>query len=370
MEGSINQADTKAARTSGSRAPPAFMATWNMRLVALAAIGVLVLLALAATFFFLTGRYATTDNAYVKSDKISISADIAGRVARVFVKENQRVSEGDLLFRLDQEPFRITLAKAEASLAMAQQDVAALRAQYQQRAASLKLAEGNLVFFQQQFDRQKKLAQKRVVSQTGIDTAAKNLRNAQDQVNLARQNLAEVRAKLGGDDKIATEAHPAVRVAQALANEAALNLRRTEVRAPVSGVVTNFDLQVGEYIKAGSVAFSLVGAGNAWVEANFRETSLTHVRVGQSATITVDAYPGVKYQAIVASISPATGAEFALLPAQNSTGNWVKVVQRLTVKLTLQNPKTEPRLRAGMSVIVRIDTGRRRSLFGLGSTLY
>jgi len=176
------------------------------------------------------------------------------------------------------------------------------------------------------------------------------------------QDIAQVRAKLGGDPDIATDDHPAVREAAAERDQAALDLKRTEVRAVAPGVVTNFDLQAGEYVTAGTNVFSLVGTGDVWIEANFKETDLTHVRVGQVASIRVDAYPGDTREAVVASISPATGAEFALLPAQNASGNWVKVVQRLTVRLALKGRWQDPPLRAGMSVIAEIDTGHKRRL--------
>jgi membrane fusion protein (multidrug efflux system) len=194
-----------------------------------------------------------------------------------------------------------------------------------------------------------------------MDTAERLLRNARDQIAISEQEIAEVRARLGGDRAQAVDAQPSVREAGAARDRAALDLARTEIRAPVAGIVTNFELQPGEYVTAGHVVFSLVGSENVWVQANFKETDLTNVKTGQRATVQVDMYPGKPLIAVVSSISPATGAEFALLPPQNATGNWVKVVQRLPVRLRI-DAADAPALRAGMSVLVQIDTEHRRSV--------
>lgn len=328
----------------------------------LSAIGPVAAVAIGFALYYTGGRYVSTDNAYVKSEKIAVSADVSGRVVEVAVKDNQRLEPGTLLFRIDPEPFRIALEKAEAKLMFARQEIEALRALHKQKLAELKLSEGDVGFYQRQYDRQRKLNTKGFTSETNLDTARRSLRNAHDRISTIMQDIAQVRAKLGGDPDIETAAQPAVREAAAARDEAALDLKRTEVRAAAAGIVTNFELQPGEYVEAGNVIFSLVGTGDVWVEANFKETDLTHVRAGQEATIRVDAYPGDVRQAVVASISPATGAEFALLPPQNATGNWVKVVQRLTVRLALKNPQRDPPLRAGMSVIAEIDTQHQRQL--------
>ncbi|MDA7946953.1 MAG: HlyD family secretion protein [Hyphomicrobiaceae bacterium] len=325
---------------------------------------------LAATFVGLYiysagGRFVSTDNAYIKSEKIAVSADISGRVVNVAIRENQRVEKGALLFRVDPEPFRIALQKTEAQLMLAIQEIEALRAEHKQRLAELTLAEGDIHFYQRQFERQKKLNTRGFASTTNLDTASRNLRNARDKLATIQQDIAQARAKLGGDPNIPTESHPTVLEAQAARDQAALDLRHTEVRAVTSGVITNFELQPGEYIRAGNVVFSLVGDAEVWVQANYKETDLTHVRVGQRANIRIDTYPGVSFTALVTSISPATGAEFALLPPQNATGNWVKVVQRLPVRLQFENSGKGPPLRAGMSVVVDIDTGFQRELPGL-----
>lgn len=326
------------------------------------AIGPIAAVLIGSYLYFSGGRFVSTDNAYVKSEKIAVSADVSGRVVTVGVKENQLLEPDALLFKIDPEPYRIALEKAKAKLMFARQEIEALRALHKQKLAELKLSQGDVGFYQRQYDRQQKLNTKGFTSETNLDTARRSLRNSHDRISSVMQDIAQVRAKLGGDPNIVTDDHPSVREAAAERDQAALDLKRTEVRAVAPGVVTNFDLQPGEYVNAGTNVFSLVGTGDVWIEANFKETDLTHVRVGQVASIRVDAYPGDRREAVVASISPATGAEFALLPAQNASGNWVKVVQRLTVRLSLKGRWQDPPLRAGMSVIAEIDTGHKRRL--------
>ena len=332
-------------------------------------IGPLVAAAVGGYFYLASGRFVSTDNAYVKAHKIAVSADVAGRVNEVLVDADQIVRQGTLLFRIDPQPLRIALDRAEAQLAASIQEARSLRALFDQKVARLKLAEGDVVFHQQHYDRQDSLTKTGVVSRSGMDSAERLLRNAQDQVAIAHQEIAEVLARLGGDATRAPELQPSVREAQAVRDRAAWDLERTEVRAPVAGIVTNFDLQPGAYVTAGSVVFSMVGTESVWVQANFKETDLTNVKPGQRATIHIDMYPGKPVKAVVSSISPATGAEFALLPPQNATGNWVKVVQRLPVRLRLELPPDGPGLRAGMSAVVNIDTEYRRPVPGWAQSL-
>ena len=333
----------------------------SLRNIVVALVGPLLAIAAGLWIYLSGGRYVATDNAYVKAHKIAVSPDISGRVVAVAVEHDQQVAKGQLLFRIDQEPHRIAVERAEARLKAAMLDAEALKALYQQRTAKRAQAEGDLAFYTQTHDRQMTLGKKGVVSQSGMDTAEKNLRNARDQMAIAEQEIAEVRARLGGDPEAPADQHPAVREARAQRDQAALDLARTEVRAQASGAVTNFDLQPGEYVTAGKVVFSLV-SDEVWIQANFKETELTHVKPGQPATVHIDTYPENDRVARVASISSATGAEFAVLPPQNATGNWVKVVQRLPVRLKLEAVPGQPPLRAGMSVVVTIDTGHKRQL--------
>lgn len=367
MQKSATEPNLETAKTEGGSGPQVLGARSratsrrSLSILVIALIGPLAAVAAGGYIYLSGGRYVSTDNAYVKADKIAVSADIDGRVVEVFAEADQPVARGTLLFRIDPQPFKIALDRAEAQLAAALQDARSVRALYDQKAARLKFAEGDLMFHQQHYERQEALTKSGVVSRSGMDLAERALRNARDQILIAEQEIAEVRARLGGDRDQPIELLPTVREARAARDRAALDLARTEVKAPVAGIVTNFDLQPGEYVTAGNVVFSLVGTENVWVQANFKETDLTNVKMGQRANVRVDMYPGKPLKAVVTSISPATGAEFALLPPQNATGNWVKVVQRLPVRLRI-SAEDAPALRAGMSVVVRIDTEHRRAV--------
>ena len=302
----------------------------------------------------------------MRADRVEISSDVSGRVARVLVANNQQVQAGQLLLEIDPEPFRLALDQAQSRLRLERQEIAALRAQHKQKAAMLQLAKGNLDFFRRQFRRQNALAVKRVISGARLDRAIKDLRNAEDEVRLMRQGLSETAAKLGGRPQRPVDLHPAVRFAMAVRDEAALNLRRTRLRAPSAGRIANFEVQKGEYVGRGAHIFSLIGDGRMWIVANYRETNVTNVRVGQAARVIISAYPGIQHDAVVVSLSPTTTAEFARVPVRHSAGNWVKVVQRLSVRLNFKDGAAIQALRSGMSVRVEIDTGYRRELSGLG----
>ena len=357
--------------TTGTEAlPPRRRGRRLLRLLTVGFISILGPLAIAAGAFYVYatgGRYASTENAYVKADKIAVSADVSGRVTGVGVAENEAVEKGQLLFEVDPEPFQIRLAEAEARIAAARQEITALKAEYRQKLAERREVEGEVAFLRRGVERQRKLHDKGFASESKLDDAEHELKAAKDRLPAIDQDLARVRARLGGDVGIEIDTHPTVREAMLARDAASLQLRKTQVYAPSAGIVTNFGLEVGEYIQAGAPVFSLVGADKVWVRANYKETDLTHVRVGQMASLTVDTYPDVSFQARVASIAPATGSEFALLPPQNASGNWVKVVQRLPVRLELVSPYKGPKLRAGMSVIVEIDTGHKRKLPGIVS---
>lgn len=342
------------------------------RLFALLLLSVPILAILAAGLHYYVGksRYADTSNAYIKADKIVVSAEITGRVASIHVDENHRVQAGQNLFQIDKEPFQIALDKAEANLARVRQNIDALRAQYRQKQAELRMAEGEAGFYGGESKRQQKLRTKGFASQARFDESERNFHSARERVNAIKEEAGRLLALLGGSLNLPSEQHPQVREAVASRNLAALNLRRTTVSAPVRSVVTNFNLRAGEYVEAGRPVFSLIGTEKLWIEANFKETDLTNVVSGQPATVKVDTYPGKTFSAVVTGISPATGAEFALLPPQNATGNWVKVVQRIPVRLRLADTDEAPSLRAGMSVSVKIDTGHSVPLPGFLSALF
>lgn len=328
----------------------------------IAVIGPLVAVAIGGHLYLAGGRVMTTDNAYVKADKITVSPVVAGRVVEVMVQADQPVTRDQVLFRIDPEFFQLALEKTEAELEYTKTRLDAMRAEYQEALSELKEAEDRLHFFAAQRSRQKQLADKGVGKAFVFEEADSNADAARARVATGRQKLQRVLAQLGGDPEIKAEAHPLVREKMAARDRAKAELAHTIVKSPVAGIVTNFDLQRGEYVDVGRVVFSMVGTEDTWVQANYKETELTHVKVGQTATIHVDTYPDHVWSARVISISPATGAEFAILPPQNATGNWVKVVQRLSVRLRLEPQLGAPTLRAGMSAIVDIDTGHQRPL--------
>jgi membrane fusion protein (multidrug efflux system) len=326
-------------------------------------LGPLVLLVAALAMWLAGGRYVSTDNAYVRADKVAVSADVAGPVVEIAVKDNQRVVAGDLLFRIDDEPFRIALAAAEAQLGTVRNDIAALQATFRQRLADIRQAEADIAWYEREFQRQRELAQRNVASQSKLDEARHNLEAARQRIAGLRQEADAALAKLGGEADRPVEQQAVYRRALADVEKAQRDLRRARVAAPIAGIVTRVaSLQVGSYLSPGQPAFALVAIDGAWVEANPKETDLTHVKPGDPASVTVDAYPGRRWTGHVASVSPGTGAEFAVLPAQNASGNWVKVVQRVPVRINLDRAENAPTLRAGMSVEAEIDTGYRRSL--------
>ncbi|HXM85149.1 MAG TPA: HlyD family secretion protein [Stellaceae bacterium] len=336
------------------------MGTRRQRLLLLIA-GPLVVLAVAAYLYLSGGRYASTDDAYVKADKISVSADVGARVVEVDVGDNQPVKAGDVLFRLDDRPFRIALEHAQANLAAVRLQVEGLKASYRQKQADIKAAVDTLAYRQGEFDRQQQMLAGHVTSQARFDEAKNNLDVARQQVAGNQQQLANVLASLANDPDIETDKHPLVQQAQAQVDQAALDLSYTVVAAPADGIVTKVaNLPVGEYLNASVPAFSLISTSNIWIEANFKETDLTHMLPGDKATVDVDTYPDKTFTAHVESIGAGTGSEFSVLPPQNATGNWVKVVQRIPVRLVIDNPDPARPLRAGMSANVEVDTGYSR----------
>ena len=313
-------------------------------------------------------RYVTTENAYVKAHHLAISADIDGRTVRVLVRENDRVKKGDLLFELDAERHRIELAQAEAELAGIRNTLDALRAEYRTAQAELADARQEIGYFQRVFDRQKKLSARGVSSRAAYDAAERNLTQARQAARTTNQKIQQALAKLGGRVDIPAEKHPMYMEAAARREQAALNLRRTRVFAPDDGIVGKVSLQPGEYVVEGKAVIPIIQTRDTWVEANLKETQLAHVRPGQTASIVIDAYPDHRLTAKILSISPTTGAELSVLPPQNASGNWVKVVQRVPVRLALDRVHEGLPLRAGMTVEVSIDTGRDRSLFRMIGT--
>ena len=332
---------------------------------ALLVLGPLVLL-IGGAYFYVTGaRFVSTDNAYVKADIAAISPEVSGRVIAVAVANNDPVKAGQVLFRLDDQPFKLAQAQAEAQLKTTHDDILAQQASYRQKKVEIEMAQQNIDFYQRELVIYDKMSKNNLVAQTQVDEAHHNLTVAQQQLPALQQELSGILAQLGGEAEGAPEQNARYLAAQAARDQAALDLARTEVHAPANGNIANLTLRPGDYIKTGTPIFSLVETDHLWVEANFKETDLTHVLAGQPATVTVDTYPDMACRIRVGSISAATGAEFALLPPQNSSGNWVKVVQRIPVRLEIVGCANQLPLRAGMSATIEIDTGYQRALPGL-----
>jgi membrane fusion protein, multidrug efflux system len=334
----------------------------NLRRILLV-LGPLVVLAGGLFAYVAGGRYVSTDNAYVHAGKLTVATDVSGIVANVAVHESQQVEKGQTLFTLDDEPFRIALAGAEANLGTVRNQIATQQATYRQKVAQIAQAKTDVTYYETNFQRQQDLLKRGVAAQATFDQAKRDLDAARDRLLMAQRDADAALAQLGGNADAPIEDNPNYLEAKAQVDKARRDLRRTTVVAPIPGVVTNVDaLQVGEYLPAAQAAFSLVSSADVWIEANPKESDLTYLKPGAPAVVTIDAYPGREWKATVSSLSPATGAEFSVLPAQNATGNWVKVVQRVPIRLKVEMPAGAPPLRTGMSAYVEIDTGHRRQL--------
>ncbi len=315
-------------------------------------------------YFYVTGgRYMSTDNAYVQADILGVSTDVSGLVASINVHENETVKAGQVLFTLKPAPFRIALEGAQAELGQVHNQIMTLKASYQQALAEIQQAEADLPYYEASYTRQQNLVATRTASQAVLDQAKHDLDASRQKVTVARAQAQSALAQLGGDASQPIEQNPLFLQAKAKVDDAQRRLDDSVVRAPFNGVVTNVNsLQIGSYLEASQQAFSLVSTDHLWILANPKETELTHIEPGQEATISVDTYPDVEWKGNVTSISPASGASFALLPSQNTSGNWVKVVQRIPMRVSITDTSGKPPLRAGMSVDVEINTGRARGL--------
>ena len=332
----------------------------------LLALGPIVVLAGGLVAYTAGGRYVSTDNAYVHAGKLTVATDVSGIVADVAVKESQKVEKGQVLFTLDQEPFRIALAGAEANLGIVRNQLVTLQATWRQKQSQVAQAKTDAAFYETGFQRQQDLLKRGVASQAAYDQARRDLDAARERVVMTQSDADATLAQLGGKADGPIEQNASYLAAQAQVDKAKRDLTRTTVLAPIPGIVTNVDaLQVGEYLPAAQAAFSLVSSADVWIEANPKESDLAYLKAGAPAAVTIDAYPGRDWQATVTSLAPATGTEFSVLPAQNATGNWVKVVQRVPIRLAVQMPADAPPLRTGMSATVEIDTGHRRQLADL-----
>jgi membrane fusion protein (multidrug efflux system) len=337
----------------------------------------LLALVIGVGAWLMAGRTVGTDNAYVKGERVLVAPEVAGKIIEVAVQENERVVRGQLLFRLQDEPYKLALARAESELETVRAEVRGLRASYRQKREEIKSAKSQEAFAVADHERQTELAQRKVISGQRLDEARRDLDVARQRIAMLNEELMRLEAALAGDPKIHTDDHPRVKQSRAARDEAELNLRRTRVEAPIDGIAARKPT-VGTHAVAGTVVMTVVADTGLWIEANYKETDLTRVRPGQTATVHIDTYPDRVWRCKVASIAQATGAEFAVLPPQNASGNWVKVVQRIPVRIENCGESGNPPLRVGMSATVEIDTGHVRTFgelvavlsrtFGFGGT--
>jgi membrane fusion protein (multidrug efflux system) len=307
------------------------------------------------------GRFVETDDAYVKATRVTISPEVSGTIVEIAVRENAQVAMDDVLFRLDDRPFRAALDKAEAQLRTTYGDIESLKASYREKEESLQLAQTTEAYSEKEYRRQSTLLQQGAVPAQKLDDTRHNLDVARQQIAINREQLSQIRARLDGDPSLPTEQMSAYKEAKAMRDTAALNLEHTVVKAPFAGIASQVP-DPGQFVSAGGAVMSVVAARNVWVEANFKETDLTYVQPGQHVEIHVDTYPDHIWSGHVESVSQATGAEFSVIPPQNATGNWVKVVQRIPVRIAVEARENDPVLRTGMSTAVEIDTQRQRAM--------
>jgi membrane fusion protein (multidrug efflux system) len=337
----------------------------RLRLVLLAIVPAIALAA-GLAFYLSGGRYISTDNAYVGAQKVLITPDISGKLSGVSVREGQHVAAGDTLFEIDPEPYRLALRQAQSKLDGVRTDFANLKSNHQSLTRLVELGEQGVALKRRDVERKTALVATRAGSQADLDTAQAALLTAQLQLQFGRQQLSGVSNQLLGDPDLPIEKFPAYQQAKAALDQAQRDLDHTVVKAPIAGTATQVDnIQLGRFVTAGTPVFSVMDDSAPWVDANPKETDITYLRPGQKVDIAVDSFPDRTLHGTVASVSPGTGAQFAILPPQNANGNWVKVVQRVPVRIAFDPGQDLSRLRAGMSVVVDIDTGHSRTLASL-----
>ena len=353
--------DPSKPAPSASAAPPAAPVASKtrvrrMRRTTLLLLGPIVALTVGGYAYYTSGRVVETDNAYVQADVAIVSARVAGPIESIKVRENERVRAGDVLFAIDSRPFQVALDRGDAQLAAINDVVESTRASYAQVMEQLALDRTNAAFYQRELDRLTALAERKLASDVDVDEARHDRDVANQEIQVTERSLDQIRARLGGDLSRPVTEQAAYLAAKSMRDAAVLDLEHTVVRAPLDGIASKVPT-VGQYVTPGSAVMSVVADSDMWIEANFKETDLTHVAVGQPVDIRIDTYPERRWRGTVASISQATGAVFSVIPAQNATGNWVKVAQRIPVRIAIEPGNEGIELRTGMSAIVDIDTG-------------
>ncbi|MBR1124619.1 HlyD family secretion protein [Bradyrhizobium lablabi] len=327
----------------------------------------LVALVAGVTFYLNGGRYVTTDDAYVGAQKVLVTPDVSGKIISVAVKEGQKVKTGDPLFQIDPVPYQLALAQARGKLEDAKTSHANLVANVKLYSQTLEIVGAGITIKQRDVERKSSLVKNNVGSQLDLDKSSTDLVTAQAQQQLVRQQQSNALTQLLGNPDLPLEQFPAYIQAKAALDDAQRNLDLSTVRASMNGTATQVEqIQLGRFVTAGTPVFSVIDVANPWVDANPKESDFTYVAVGQSVTLEVDAFPSHVFKGTVGSLSPGTGAQFAILPPQNAMGNFVKVVQRVPVRIYFD--KDDPmvkKLKAGMSVYATIDTKHQRSLAGL-----
>jgi membrane fusion protein (multidrug efflux system) len=338
-------------------APPPRTVWQRLRKPALMLLVPLLLIGGVGWYYLANDHFIATDNAYVQQDKVSISAEVSGRIVEVGVRENQRVAAGDLLFRIDPEPFRIAIAQADAAIAAAQVRVVGMQTDLATTGIDIGAAREDVAFFEAEYRRQSELMRAGFTTRARLEAAQHAVSDARSRLATAEGDAAKSRAALA-TAPAAPGVNPQVLAAQVQRRQALYNLSRAEVRAPVAGVISQAErLLPGQMMTQSLPAVSIVVNDTSWVEANFKETELAGMRIGQPVELKFDAYPDLRLRGHVASIGAGTGSEFSVLPAQNANGNWVKVTQRVPVRIAIDQRPPRP-LIAGLSTHVRIDTSR------------
>jgi membrane fusion protein (multidrug efflux system) len=327
--------------------------------------GLLPLVLIAGAYWYVTGgQVMSTDNAYVGADKVGVSTDVSGIVKEIDVTENQHVEAGQILYRLDPRQFQIALDNAKANLSQVALTIDSMKQDYRRMLSDVAAQQAQVDLDQATYARYTTLVRTEAVSKANYDQAHFTLELDKNKLESLRQQAQVQLARLAGNADIPVTEHPQYLQAKAQVDEAQRQLDHTQVNAPFAGIVTNVpSIAPGKYLQASMTAFYLVATDHVWVYSNPKETELTYVQPGQPVTVRVDTYPDAEWHGTIESISPAAAQEFSLLPAQNTSGNWVKVVQRIPMRVRLDmSEKNEPTLRAGMSVEVDVDTGHKRGL--------